>query len=143
MSSQQRNTEISLSESTAKVMHEVEPAMQQVESFAKIRKTCDHEEIRQSVQETSANGMLGKESRDKIGYCLHHKQRARCRECNGALICEHNKERPRCKECKGSQICIHGCLKWRCKKCKGVQVCAHNKLKIGVQGLQRLANLCS
>jgi len=39
-----------------------------------------------------------KKSRNKT-KCIHDKEKAQCKDCNGSCICIHNKQKARCKLC--------------------------------------------
>jgi len=56
------------------------------------------------------------------GLCEHHRQKYKCKDCNGASLCAHGRQRSKCKECfkageKVAGICKHGKEKYRCTKC--------------------------
>jgi hypothetical protein len=67
-----------------------------------------------------------KESRIK-NYCIHERERYRCKECYGAGICKHNNVKSFCKQCDDSQICKHERIKYQCKPCGGSQICVHQR----------------
>ena len=63
-------------------------------------------------------------------YCeLHGRQKARCRECNGAFICVHNKNRSYCSECNSLNACEHKRNKIYCAICDGSGLCEHGAPK--------------
>ena len=62
-------------------------------------------------------------------YCIHKRQKLRCKECGGAQICEHNRNKAYCRDCGGSQICGHKKQRNQCKECGGSQICIHKKQK--------------
>ena len=58
-------------------------------------------------------------------YCIHKRQKSRCKECGGSQICKHNRNKAYCRDCGGSQICIHKKQRNQCKECKGLRICKH------------------
>lgn len=62
-------------------------------------------------------------------YCVHEKQRSKCKVCGGGSVCEHHRQRSVCKACGGSQICKHQRVRSQCKTCEGSQICQHQRIR--------------
>ena len=69
-------------------------------------------------------------------YCIHGRQKSRCKECGGSQICKHKRNKAYCKECGGSQICEHKKQRAQCKECGGSQICEHKKKKLTVKSVE-------
>ena len=83
-------------------------------------------------------------------YCVHGKQKHRCKDCNGSSICEHRRERNKCKDCNGASICEHGRIRSQCKDCNGSSICEHGRIRnkckdchgASICEHKRLQNIC-
>uniref|UniRef100_A0A0G4HLY7 TNFR-Cys domain-containing protein n=1 Tax=Chromera velia CCMP2878 TaxID=1169474 RepID=A0A0G4HLY7_9ALVE len=60
-------------------------------------------------------------------FCMHQRQRSKCKECGGSQVCAHGRIRSECKQCKGKSICEHGKRRTRCRDCGGGSFCEHAK----------------
>jgi hypothetical protein len=61
-----------------------------------------------------------KSCNDNNYYCIHDKEKRRCRDCGGNGFCPHDKRKSECKQCckPGEGIfCLHMNRKSRCKEC--------------------------
>ena len=83
----------------------------------------------QNLQEQTPTPTTEPETIKYHYYCIHKRQKSRCKECGGSQICEHKRNKAYCKECGGSQICEHKKQRAYCKECGGWQICEHKKQK--------------
>jgi len=58
----------------------------------------------------------------KRGYCIHDRQKSKCKDCGGASVCVHGRRKRQCKECGGAGICPHGRQRSQCKECGGASI---------------------
>ena len=63
----------------------------------------------------------------KKGYCIHDRQKSKCRDCGGGSVCVHGRRKRQCKECGGAGICQHNRQRSQCKECGGVSICPHRR----------------
>jgi len=63
----------------------------------------------------------------KRGYCIHDRQKSKCKDCGGASVCVHGRRKRQCKECGGAGICPHGRQRSQCKECGGASICEHGR----------------
>ena len=63
----------------------------------------------------------------KKGYCIHDRQKSKCRDCGGGSVCVHGRRKRQCKECGGAGICQHNRQRSQCKECGGVSICPHGR----------------
>jgi len=62
-------------------------------------------------------------------FCMHERERKKCKKCGGASICIHLVQKSNCMKCGGAGICEHKTYRVYCKTCKGSGLCPHQNRK--------------